>query len=140
MRIIQSILCLAPLIWIGVTALVVQAAGNSCTGTGVSGQTIICSGSCPNSSCLNPSNKNIQTGTDAAGNPIIHTAIHCGCSGAGWACCYLLQWTSEGAPGGTFSYFVQGDCISCGQPNTNCKRIGAGTWADSFEAQCMPPS
>jgi len=97
--------------------------GNPCTGSGVTEQTILCSGACTPGECK-PRSRQV----------LGQTAVFCGCEEGqqGWPCCYLLQWTSGEDEG---EFFVLGDCVACSLPG-NCVRGGSGTLEDPYNAEC----
>ncbi len=113
---------LLPALLVGVAAITAHGAGNSCTGSGLSGA-LVCSGTCSPGSCQPRAR---QVGDE--------TAVFCGCQEGqlGWACCYLLKWTSGPNKG---QFFVLGDCISCLLPGT-CQRGGTGAPASPYVAAC----
>lgn len=112
----------------GISTGRLDAAGNSCTGSGRAGKPIVCSGSCADSSACTARTRQI----DGA------TAAFCGCASTpnGWACCYLLQWTEPG--GNHLKYFVLGDCPACGLSG-GCQLVGNGSVEQPFTASCVNP-
>jgi len=120
------LLILLPALLAGLLANRARAGANPCTGAGHTGQTILCSGTCPSPGVCKAYARSV-------GN---ETAVFCGCQKGqnGWACCYLLQYTSGDHKD---EFFVLGTCIQCPPPVLpRCKLGGSGTLADPFVAEC----
>lgn len=126
----REVAAILPLLAVLVIAVIAEAAGNFCSASGVTGAPISCSGTCPatGSPACAPVTRNVGD----------QQAQFCGCPSTpgGFACCYLLQWTSGDDAG---SFFTLGNCLACNMPGLKCKRVGAGTWPDPYEAGCTTP-
>lgn len=119
------LLVVVPAALAGLLTSTAVAATNPCTGSGLNGGVLICSGTCPEPGTCQPVARPVGD----------ETAIFCGCQVGqmGWACCYLLKWTSGPHKD---EFFVLGDCISCSQPG-NCTLTGSGTQVDPYNAECV---